>query len=620
MEYRSLSIVATLILVITFQSATFGQPTSGNFSYQGFVKQNGVPANGNFQMVFEIYTAPTGGTLVFGVSNTSVAVTDGQFTVSLPASTLYFGPGANYWIETSLRPAGSTDPFTVLSPRQRILQVPAAISSLLSADSQRLGGLEPSQFVLTSDPRLTDQRAPTAGSGNYIQNSTSQQSSSNFNISGTGAAGIFNAASQYNIAGTRILSTPGTNNTFAGAGTGNANTTGNANSFFGYFAGESNSSGFLNSFFGAFAGAVNSTGDGNSFFGVSAGSSNTIGFNNAFFGRNAGGLNTNGSNNTIIGPDAGGNNVSGGNNTFVGRFAGGTNSTGSSNTMLGFAANSSSNNLSNATAIGANSFVSQSNSLVLGSINGVNGAASNTNVGIGTSAPAYPLDVQGRLRLRQPLPTNPGNTAGLFLARNDANGSPIDTAFVGMRDNTSVGFYSGQLVAWPLYVETDTGLVVVSNLGPAGSTQLCRNANNQIASCSSSIQYKDNVVSFGSGLDLIRKLRPVSFNWRNGGMSDVGLVAEEVAAVEPLLTTTNSDGKIEGVKYDRVGVVAINAINEQQAQIEKQSREISKQRDEIEQLKTENDTLRMTLTELRNAFCATNNAAAICKVMAPKPR
>ncbi len=659
---------------------------------------------------------------------------------------------------------------------------------------------------------LTTGTVPQARLGNsVIFNQTDQQATSNFNISGTGTAGTFNAVSQYNIAGIRILSTPGGNNIFAGAGAGNANTTGSANSFFGLNAGQNNSTGFLNSFFGSFAGGSNTLGDNNSFFGNSAGVSNTTGFNNAFFGKQAGSVNVDGSNNTIIGPDAGGNNTSGGNNTFIGRFAGGTNATGSSNTMLGFAANSSTNNLSNATAIGANALVSQSNSLVLGSINGVNGATadtnvgigtnipsqrlhvngnilatgnatingsltanattfttlnansltisgtttssivnasqynidgnrfmrgggdnvfigkdvavpanpfattvvgsragqnlsnlsnansffgaysgtsntsgehnsfigsnagglnttgnfntfvgsssgpnivagsqntfigsesglesvggnllttlgyrasgssaailnstaigarsyvtqsnslvlgsisgvngatSSTNVGIGTTAPGYPLDIQGRLRLRQPLPTDAANTAGLFLARNDAGGNPIDTAFIGMRNNTSVGFYSGQLVAWPLFVDTDTGFVTVTTLGPAGSTQLCRNANNQIATCSSSIQYKTNVNSFGSGLDLIRKLRPVSFTWINGGMADLGLVAEEVAAVEPLLTTTNSKGEVEGVKYDRIGVILIDAIQEQQSVIDALQQRIVKLEKDLAELKS----------------------------------
>ncbi len=48
----------------------------------------------------------------------------------------------------------------------------------------------------------------------------------------------------------------------------------------------------------------------------------------------------------------------------------------------------------NATAIGANASVSQSNSVVLGGVTGVNGGTS-TNVGIGTTAPKAKLDVTG---------------------------------------------------------------------------------------------------------------------------------------------------------------------------------------------------------------------------------
>jgi len=50
--------------------------------------------------------------------------------------------------------------------------------------------------------------------------------------------------------------------------------------------------------------------------------------------------------------------------------------------------------LMNATAIGAHSYVSQNNSLVLGSINGVNGATADVNVGIGTSSPSHLLHIK----------------------------------------------------------------------------------------------------------------------------------------------------------------------------------------------------------------------------------
>ena len=63
----------------------------------------------------------------------------------------------------------------------------------------------------------------------------------------------------------------------------------------------------------------------------------------------------------------------------------------------------------NSTAIGANAMVTESNAVVLGSINGVNGASSSVNVGIGTTAPIYSLDVQGNNGLRVQTTSNTNN-------------------------------------------------------------------------------------------------------------------------------------------------------------------------------------------------------------------
>lgn len=67
------------------------------------------------------------------------------------------------------------------------------------------------------------------------------------------------------------------------------------------------------------------------------------------------------------------------------------------NTFLGYNTSYEFGNLSNATAVGANAYVSASDTLVLGSINGVNGATGDTTVVIGSGASssgAYRLDVQ----------------------------------------------------------------------------------------------------------------------------------------------------------------------------------------------------------------------------------
>jgi hypothetical protein len=98
----------------------------------------------------------------------------------------------------------------------------------------------------------------------------------------------------------------------------------------------------------------------------------------------------------------------GSNNTAVGTRALQDNITGSGNTAIGTDADVSSGALANATAIGYRAFVGASNSLVLGSINGVNNATSSTNIGIGTTTPGDRLDVNGAVLLEQI--TAPGTT------------------------------------------------------------------------------------------------------------------------------------------------------------------------------------------------------------------
>ena len=217
------------------------------------------------------------------------------------------------------------------------------------------------------------------------------------------------------------------NNAFFGHNAGFNNTTGSGNSVFGYTAGYSNTTGGFNAFFGAVAGGNNTTGSENSFFGDGAGASNVSGSNNTFVGRQAGlnntassnaffghfagktnttgtgnaflgfsaGLsNTTGSSNSFFGGGTGCINTTGLNNTFLGSSAGNSNATGSSNTLIGAGANVNTNNLNNASAFGYRALVSADNSLVLGSINGVNSATADTNVGIGTTSPQTRLEIK----------------------------------------------------------------------------------------------------------------------------------------------------------------------------------------------------------------------------------
>ena len=173
----------------------------------------------------------------------------------------------------------------------------------------------------------------------------------------------------------------------------NSGVTGGANYLFGSACLENNVSGMYNNTFGLLALNRNTTGNYNLAFGTSSYERNTSGSSNIGFGSYSGYNNTTGVANISIGGYASYNSTVGNYNTSLGNFTLNTNLTGSYNTVIGANADVANTNLFNATAIGANAEAGASNTLILGSIDGINGATSTVNVGVGTTIPRGVLDV-----------------------------------------------------------------------------------------------------------------------------------------------------------------------------------------------------------------------------------
>jgi len=62
---------------------------------------------------------------------------------------------------------------------------------------------------------------------------------------------------------------------------------------------------------------------------------------------------------------------------------------------------------------------------------------------------------------------------------------------------------------------------------------------------------------------------------RSSGREEVHR-AKEVEQVAPLFTFRNDKGEIEGVRYDRMSVLFVNAFKEQQAQIQQQQEQLKR--------------------------------------------
>jgi len=263
---------------------------------------------------------------------------------------------------------------------------------------------------------------------------------------------------------------------------------------------------------------------------VSAGY-NTVAGQNAFFGASAGQSNTTGNLNAFVGANSGFNSTTGLYNSFFGGSAGTSNTTGSFNTFIGVGADFNSPN-----PIG-------DNNTLLGYNTRVNSGVSNsTAIGSGAQATV-------------------SNTVIL--------GTKLETVIV-------------------------RGKLQVDMLGTGGNVQLCLNNSNRLSPCSSSLRYKTDLLPFNGGLSLINRLQPISFTWKDGGIRDLGFGAEEVQKIEPLLVTYNAQGLVEGVKYDRISAVLVNALKEQQQQIARQQGQI----EELTAIKADNAELRARLADL----------------------
>jgi hypothetical protein len=290
----------------------------------------------------------------------------------------------------------------------------------------------------------------------FVDLTTNQNIGGDKTFSNRLAANIVSAQVSYNIGPVRILGI-GADNTgvFVGQGTGNV------------------SSGGLNTFVGTGAGRITS-GTSNSFIGYNAGFANQTGTENAFVGSMAGHNNT-GSSNSFFGHLSGFSNVGGFQNSFFGHGSGAGNVSGNSNTLIGYQANVGPDNLTNATAIGAGAAVWQSNSLVLGN---------DANVGIGTHTPQTRLDVVGTPS--KLIRTEGSSTSGTWInLTNTAGGRSWNIISSGTGNGEGAGklmFFDETAFATRMTIDAN-GHVVINALGTPGATSLCRNAANQISTC-----------------------------------------------------------------------------------------------------------------------------------------
>ena len=158
-------VVGVLCVIVSIYSEGQSQTPSA-FTYQGKLIDAGASANGQYDLEFKLFGAANA-QVGAALTREDVQVTNGSFTVDLDFGQSPFVTGAASALEIGVRPGTSTGSFTTIAPRQQLTSGPYSIQTVNAQQDARLRG----------------------PGGNFIQNTTTQQPSANFNIAGTGIIG-----------------------------------------------------------------------------------------------------------------------------------------------------------------------------------------------------------------------------------------------------------------------------------------------------------------------------------------------------------------------------------------------------------------------------------------------
>ena len=180
------------------------------------------------------------------------------------------------------------------------------------------------------------------------------------------------------------------------------------------------------------------------------------------------------------------------------------------------------------------------------------GLAISGNVGIGTTSPLARLGVIGADSLNTSFAGNISGATGTGLVITNAGNVGIGTTSPQRTLQVNGSIRMGALIT-----------------GAGSAVAVYRDVNGDLADSTSSIRYKDNVIAYENILDKVLSLRITKFNWGQNtstpGMLDFGLIAEEVNNYIPDLVNYEADGITpHGLKYEKTGVFALKAIQEQQ--------------------------------------------------------
>lgn len=158
-----------------------------------------------------------------------------------------------------------------------------------------------------------------------------------------------------------------------------------------------------------------------------------------------------------------------------------------------------------------------------------------TQVGVGT-APSYPFDVAGQAKFGAPVAIGANPVSNQLLTLH----YPKNSVFA--------------LVIRPTDNDAGGGApVIFSNLAGATVGSIQTTASSTAFNTSSDVRLKEAIVPLDDALDVLRAVKPVTFQWKADGTRGVGMLAHELQQVVPEAVSGSPDApEPQGVDYSKL--------------------------------------------------------------------
>ena len=351
-------------------------------------------------------------------------------------------------------------------------------------------------------------------------------------------------------------------------------------------------------------------GNGNTVEGSGALQNLSTGIHNNAFGNQTLNLNTTGSYNSATGSQALKINTAN-NNTAMGFQSLVTNITGDGNTAYGWRALFHNTSGNGNVAVGREA-LSQNTDAGDNSVNGANTAVGFRALQFATTSGGVPGDANtgvGWLALQSntigQANTGVGSLAlqAMTIGQRNSGFGRRAMEFATGNDNTGVGWRAGDNVT------TASGVVCIGS-STAGAnvdnTTYIRNVGTdsvngagtdfvtvnlttgRVGHVSSSRRYKENIKPMDNASEALYRLKPVTYRFKKEidptqGL-EYGLVAEEVANVDPNLAVRDGKGQIESVRYMAVNAMLLNEFLKEHRKVEELQTTVAQQQKGMEVL------------------------------------